>query len=884
MTEPDRPSPQALLRAAAQEGRGRLKVFLGAAPGVGKTYEMLREGMARLKSGSDVIVGVVETHGRADTEALTQGFEIIPRRLIDYESHQLTEMDLDAILERRPALVLVDELAHTNAATSRHPKRWQDVTELLDAGIDVYSTLNVQHLESLNDVVASFTKVRVRETLPDSVLEQAEIEVVDIPPDELIERLREGKVYVPAEASRALSHFFSKSNLSALRELALRRAAQAVDAQMLDYLRAHAVSGTYAGGERILVAVSEQDGADALVRAAKRLSDALRAPWLALHVETARDEGFTTDQRERLASNLGLAATLGATLVSIPATTVFEGIANQLAEHRVTQLVIGKSRRSWWFELRHGSVVDRIIRRSEGVAVHVLPFGETSTPGARGKRLRPQERMRDYAISLGLVTAVTVFGILVKPLIGYRSTDLLFLIPTIAAATLFGLRKGLVAGIASGLAYNFFFIPPLHTFTIYEPQNVITFVVLMATAVVTSQLAGRVRAQAELGARSARDNAAIAGFARTLGTLSDETETAQAVCGEVGRLLDGHTVLLKQDAGTLKILSCYPPGMTLDTIDMAAADWAQGRGEAAGRGTGTLTASEWRFQPLKTALGALAVLGVARPDADDPVPAHRAVLFMSLIDQAALAHERLKLEAEMRDITSLKERDALRSTLLSSIAHDLKTPLTAVTAGVEAMATDGASPQLMAMVTTEAQRLGRFFDDLIDMTRIEAGAIVPRPEPTDLTDAVAAAVHDVRTARERAVTLDVPQSLPLVRTDPTLLHHILINLIENAIKFSAPGCEIRLEGRRESDSLILSVVDEGRGLPPGRESEVFDTFTRLEGNDRTGGTGLGLAIVKGFADAMGVHVSASNRPDGVGARFTLRFPDALILRHSGAQT
>ncbi len=383
-----RPDPQALLRQAAQEGRGRLKIFLGAAPGVGKTFEMLSEGKARAREGVDVVVGVVETHGRAETDALTRGFEILPRLAIPYEGRTLHEMDLDALIARAPRLALVDELAHTNAPGSRHPKRHQDVEELLAAGIDVYSTINIQHVESLNDIVAGFTHVRVRETVPDSVLEAAEIEVVDIPPDELIERLKAGKVYLPQEATRALQHFFSKSNLSALRELALTRAAQAVDAQMLEHVRALGVGGTWAGAERIVVAINELAGGEGLVRAGKRVADGLRGPWTALFIETPRVAAFSDAQHARVAAAMTLATQLGATVVTVPAAGVVEGIKAYLADARATQLIVGKSRRSRWFELRHGSVVDRLVRETPGVTVHVLPVAGGATKPERLPRRR----------------------------------------------------------------------------------------------------------------------------------------------------------------------------------------------------------------------------------------------------------------------------------------------------------------------------------------------------------------------------------------------------------------------------------------------------------------------------------------------------------------
>lgn len=877
--EPARPSPDALLRQAAREERGRLKIFLGASPGVGKTYEMLLQGAARLRDGVDVVVGVVETHGRVETERLVAPFEVIDRSAIAYHGRILSEMDLDAVIARAPALVLVDELAHSNAPDSRHPKRWQDIEELRDAGIDVFTTVNIQHIESLTDVVAGFTHVRVRETVPDHLLESAEIEIVDLPPDELIERLKAGKVYIREEAARALHHFFSKSNLSALRELALRRAAQTVDAQMLDHLKAHALGGTYAGSERILVAVSELAGSDVLVRTAKRLSDALRAPWTALHVETPRDARLSRADRERLSATLSLAASLGATIVTIPAASVIAGMRDHLAAMHATQVVIGKSHRSWWFELRHGSVVDRLVRASPGVAIHVIPAeGEARAPTPAAPQPLDWASWGSYAITIAAVAALTLVALLINPWIGYQSIDLLYLLPVVACASTLGLRPGILAGVLAGLAYNWFFLPPIHTFTIYDPQNVVTVAVLIGVGVVTSQLAGRVRAQALLGGRSARENAAIAGFAKTLGALSDEAETAHAICAEVSRILEVDTVLLVRDGRTTRLVAACPPDNRLSAIENAAVDWAFDRGEPAGRGTGTLTASEWQFRPLATALGVLAVLGVARGDSGEPVAAERMLLLMSLIDQAALAHERLRLEAEMREVASVRERDELRATLLSSIGHDLRTPLTAIRAAADALAQDGRDGALVTTIRDQAQRLARFFDDLIEITRIESGALAVRAEPIDLTDAVASAVHDNRGALVgRPIELDVPPNLPLVRADPRLLGHILINLLDNAAKFGTAGTPIRFEGQRVADGVRLSVIDCGPGLPPGMETRVFDRFQRLEGSDRTGGTGLGLAIVKGFAQAMQLTVSADNRDDEPGARFSILFPAASLL-------
>ncbi|MEI9927763.1 MAG: sensor histidine kinase KdpD [Sphingomonas sp.] len=877
MSPPEEPraDPDALLRAAAREGRGRLKVFLGAAPGVGKTYEMLTEGAARASAGVDVVVGVVETHGRAETEALTRGLTIMPRREIAYEGRTLAEMDLDALLERRPQLVLVDELAHTNAPGSRHPKRYQDVEELLAAGIDVFSTVNVQHIESLNDVVASFTRVRVRETVPDRVLETAEIEVVDIPPDELIERLKEGKVYIPDEATRALNHFFSKSNLSALRELALRRAAQAVDAQMLDYVRSHALAGTWAGSERIVVAVSELPGSDVLVRAAKRIADSLRAPWTAVHVETPRYAGFGDDEHRRLAAVMNLASQLGGQVLSLPAPTVLQGLTSVVNDVRATQLIVGKSSRSRWFELRHGSVVDRLVRATPGVAVHVLPM-EASAPAPRPRK--PLRFERAYGWTLLMIAAVTGIGSALSHILQVGNVALLYLVPVMVAASIFGRWPGVAAGLFSSLAYNFFFLPPTGTLTVSNPENIVTLAVLLGVALVTSHFAARARVQADIAASSARQNAAIAGFARQLTATGNDEELMQAICAEVARLFDVRAVLLLPSPDGPELRAAYPPENTLDTIDKAAAGWALDTGLPAGRGSDTLTSSDWLFTPLKTASRTLGVIGLAR-DSGEPLRSDKLPLFASLIDQASLVLERLQLEGQMRDVAQLRERDQLRAALLSSVSHDLRTPITAILAAVPGLRRD-ATPALIDTIESEAQRLNRFVANLLDMARVEAGALKLGVEPVDLTDAVAAAVHDTKPTLEgHPIRLDVSPGLPLVRVDPQLFHHCLINLLDNAGRYGNPGSAITIEGRRLPDSLTLSILDEGPGLPPGREHEVFETFRRLEGSDRVkGGTGLGLAIVKGFAEAMGLSVTAANRENPQGACFALHFPESLLLR------
>lgn len=880
-SDPLRPSPDALLRQARRAERGRLKVYLGASPGVGKTYEMLSDGAGLRAAGTDVVIGIVETHGRAETMALTQGFEIVPRRTIDYQGRKIEEMDLDALLARRPKLALVDELAHTNAPGSRHPKRHQDVDELLAAGIDVHTTVNIQHIESLNDLVASFTKVRVRETVPDSVLENAELEVVDLPPDELIQRLKDGKVYVPHEATRALGHFFSRSNLSALRELALRLAAQRVDRDILVDVAAAGLAGNWAAGERVLVAISELPGADSLVRATKRLADALRAPWVALHVETPRSANFGDTERQRLAATMQLASRLGGEVVSVPAETVLEGIKRYAADARTTQVVVGKSARSRWFEFRHGSVVDRLVRETPGIAVHVLPMEAVGKPLQKAKAPGRWGAPHGYLWSAMAVAAVIGIGHLITTIGHISNIGMLFLVPVLFAAMRYGLRTGIATGVAASLCYNFFFIPPLYTFTIGDRENIVAFLVLLGVAVVVSQLAARVQAQATIARNSAAQNSALAGLARALTGVTDRQALGDILTQEASRLLGLDTIFLSPDEnGVVYPLAGAPQLPRLDIIDQAAAEWAFDKNEPTGRGSGTLTASDWMFHPLATSVRTLAVFGLSRSSVGEVLRTDQQQLLISVLDQAALALQRVSLEEEMADVAKLQERDRLQAALLSSVSHDLRTPLTSILAAVDELQRRQADAET-AIIQREALRLNRFVGNLLEMVRVESGSLDLKLTAVDLTEAIASAVHDLRQSlANHPVELQVPPDLPLVRADERLLHQCLINLLENAAKFSPAGSAIIIAGHRPAGAILLQVIDEGPGLPPGTENRIFETFARLEGSDRVGGTGLGLAIVRGFATGMGLNATAENRTDQTGAIFTIAFPESSIVRGS----
>lgn len=855
------------LRLAQRGERGRLTVYLGMAPGVGKTYRMLQDAARGRTEGKDVVVGVAETHGRSETAMLLEPLEVLGRKRIAYEGHVLEEFDIDVALQRRPGLILVDELAHTNAPGSRHPKRWQDVAELLVAGIDVATTLNIQHIESLNDVVAGFTHVRVRETVPDSILSSAEIILVDLPPEALIERLTAGKVYLPETAGRALSNFFTLPKLAALRELALRFAAESVDRRLGDELDLNAADGDFAVGERLLVAISPGKGGAQVVRHAKRLADLARAPWTAVVVESAGVRGVTGEQREQLAENLALASSLGASLMTVAATDIAEALVDQAREFRASQIVIGKSRRSRWFEWRHGSVAQDVIRKARGIAVHVVPLEEADAKPAGTRDPHPYQAP---GLALALVAPVAALLALAEPIIPLTAIDMLLLLPVVIAAVAMRTKAGLWAALWAALAYNFLFTEPRYTFSISSPADLITFIALALVGGTIGVLAGKVRQRAETSAGVARLNASLARFAGLLAGLSDRTATADIACREISALLGVETIIVAQEDGEI-VVRGNDRVSSLNLVDEAAVRWTLEKAEPTGRDTGTLNSSDWQFHPLQTSLGVLGTLGLARAGQGRIIRADDATLLASLIDQTALAHERLVLEDEARQIGTLRERDRLRGALLGSIAHDLRTPLTAVIAATEALPSTGDFATEARIAREEARRLERFLGDLLEASRIEHGAIEPRMESLDLTDVAASVLRDLRQDRDGGrVEVLIDPDCPLVISDPVLLRHVLINLIDNALKYSPEASKVELSVECTMNDVTISVLDRGAGLPQGHEA-LFERFARLEGSDRVGGTGLGLWIARNFTEAIGGTIAATDR-EGGGARFTVTLP------------
>ncbi len=690
-----RPSPDALLEAARRENdqAGRLKIFVGAAPGVGKTYEMLQSAHAKLKAGVDVVVGVVETHGRAETEALLQGLEVLPRKRLEYKDQILGEMDLDAVIARHPQIALVDELAHTNAPGSRHPKRYLDVEELLSHGIDVYTAINIQHIESLNDVVAQITHVRVRETVPDSVFDRADaIELIDLTPDDLIQRLKEGKVYVPKQAERALEHYFSPGNLTALRELALRRTAERVDEQLLTHMQANAIAGPWAAGERILVCLSEDPRAAGLVRYTKRLADRLHAPWTAVSIETRRSLQLTDEQRDRLADTLRLTEALGGEALTIPGVgrRIADDVISFAHANNVTQIIIGKSTRSWWFELIRGSVVHDLVRRAGNISVNVIAGEELAAEPVPKKTVRAAERLepfdpRPYLMSLLVVAAALGLAEVIQPYFGIENVDLVFLTAVVSVAVRFGLWPSLLASVAASLCYNFFFLPPIYTFTITEPTNVAAFFFFMLIAMLVSNVAARVRTQAVSAIGRVRTTESLYAFSRKLAGTATLDDVLWATAYQAALMLRVRVVLLLPEDGVLTVKTGYPPEDELDKADLAAANWAWGNDRPAGRGADTLPGARRLFLPMRTGRGPIGVIGIDDDRTGPLLTPDQRRLLDALVDQGALAIERVLLVEDMDRVKRTVESDRLRSALLTSISHDLKTPLASVLGAASTM-------------------------------------------------------------------------------------------------------------------------------------------------------------------------------------------------------
>ncbi len=870
--ESGRPDPDALLAHTKPQGRGRLKVYLGMAPGVGKTFEMLTAGRRRKLDGADVVVGLAETHGRLETEALLEGLEVLSRQPISYREHTFMEFDIDGALARKPKLLLVDEYAHSNAPGSRHPKRWQDVEELLGAGIDVWTTLNVQHLESLVDVVWRITGVRVRETVPDSALSAAdEIELVDITPEELRERLNAGKVYVPQTARLASNNFFKPENLTALREMALRRAAQTVDDQLVGAMRRQGIEGPWAAGERILVLIAGDATAPSLVRAGRRLADLMMdAPWTVAHVERPNRPTGDARSARRVTEAFKVAEQLGGSTIVLTGDDVPDTVLGFARRGNVTQIVMGKSPDSLWRIVLGRSLAHAFLQRSGGAALHFVGAGAPeSEPPVIGPVV-PSRGLGRSAPYLGAIAMVGAAGA-VSALLDRYSTGadlgMIFLASVLIAGLAWGLRPALAAAAAAIGAYNFFFLEPRFSFVIGHAADVFTFVIFIAVAGAAGWLTGRVRDQARLSSRRASAVTALLAASRRLSAGATLEDTAQALAEQASAAAGSRAVVLLPKDDALVLAAGAPGEIALDTTDMTAARWAWDKREAAGAGTGTLPQIGWTFRPLVGVRGRAGVAGV-EIDASRGVDEER--LVAAMLDQGAVALERAELAAAMVENEALRRSDKLRAALLNSISHDLRTPLATVMGSATTLIDYDRTlkpevrADLLISIREEADRLNRYVGNLLDMTKLEGGALKTRSEWTDVRDVLIAAIHRVeRRLGQRTMTRDFPGELTAVRLDAGLLEQAIVNILENAIEYSPDGLPIDVAVYEDRGNVVISVEDEGPGIPKTDIERIFEKFRRLEepsdrGRKDRKGAGLGLSIAKGFVEAMGGRIAAAS--------------------------
>lgn len=875
--EKERPDPKALLQLAAREGRGKLTIFLGAAPGVGKTYAMLERARGLKAAGTDVVLGLVETHGRGETVRLAEGIETLPRV---EDGVAYGEFDLDAALARRPALLIVDELAHSNKAGARHPKRYQDIAELIGAGIDVWTALNIQHLESLSDLVSRIAGIAVRETVPDVVLKSAdEVILVDLPPTELIERLHAGKVYLPDNAARALDGFFKPATLTALRELALRRAADRVDDQMVDFLRQSAVEGPWATGERLLVCVGPDRMADKVVRIASRLASGLNARWLVVSMSKPGAALPSADDAEQLEQTLRLAERLGAETRRETAPDFVEAILRLARREHITQIVLGRPAGRRW--LRR-SLPDAIMGQAGDIGVHVVPSGDP----IEARRPRRRLTVPEWALTLGLpvvaVGATTLFGLGINALIALQNLSMLYLAAVLLSAVIAGRGSALVAAALSFAAYNFFFIEPTGALTVAQPQEVLSLVIFVAVALATGHLAARMREQADAARQQARQSQALLDFSRKLSGAHGHDGVLDAVASHLQSSLSRPVVVLvADDEGDLAPVAAWPPDQGLDGTDLTAARWAFDKREPAGFLTGTLPQVRYLFRPIVSAQRILGVAGLKMGPGDIPLSASEERTWTALLDQAAIAMDRARLNRENALAAVAREGEKVQAALLSSLSHDLRTPLASITGAVTTLRELGSKlpgetrDDLLLSIEEEAGRLNRFVANLFEMTRIEAGMMKARREPVDIASVIEAAASRARRLHpDIAIELSLAAQLPKALGDAALLEQVLFNLLNNARKYCGGDQPVAIFAKAEEGMATISVTDGGKGIPEADLEKIFEKFyRRAKGDGRPAGTGLGLSIARGLMTAMGGTIkAASPAVRKRGTRFTLRLP------------
>lgn len=892
MNEKNRPDPDELLsRIAAEEAeteqeqskRGKLKIFFGACAGVGKTYAMLSAGKSALGEGVDVVIGLVETHGREDTKRLLDGQIILPHREVSYRGTVLKEFDIDAALARKPELILLDELAHSNAHGSRHPKRWQDVEELLDAGINVYTTINVQHLESLNDVVARITGVWVKETVPDAVFDRAdEISLVDIPSEELLKRLKEGKVYIAPEAKkRAAQNFFKKSNLIALRELALRRTAERVDALMDVYKVKGSATQGWSGADRILVCIGPDALSSKLVRSAKRMSSGLKAPWTAVYIENERHHRLSKEGQDAVERNLRLADRMGANTEIIQGQFAVEDILAYARANGISKIIVGKTAKPRWREIIYGTLADQLIRGAGDIDVYVVA-GDVS--GAKILKNMLWHGQTPWQFYVSAPVMVILFTLTMLPLREYTAPAnllMVFLIGVVAVALRFGRGPSIFATVLAGICFNFFFVLPFHSFKASEIEHVVTFLVLLATGVIIGSQTARLRFQAMTARKREKNTATLYAMTRELTGNRGKITLAQVAAQHIAEVMDADVFLwLPDEKGLLQtvVAEAEDDSKTIDPVrEESVANWAFSHKQNAGLGTDTLPSASALYIPLVASNSVVGVLGIMpRDEGVEAFTTDNVDLLETFASITASALERAK-SAELMEKTLVEaESEKLRNILLSSVSHDLRTPLAAITGAASTLLLDSAKisdeyrKELLRSIHEEGARLARMVTNLLDVSSLKSGSVKLNRELYFIEELIGSALMRVESKLEKQlVTTTIEHGLPLVRMDGLLIEQILINLLENAAEYTPSGTHVTITAKIIKPDLHVIVSDNGPGIPSGEEEKIFDKFYAASKNEQKGS--LGLAICRGIISAHDGKIWAQNAPEG-GAIFTFTLP------------
>lgn len=888
-----RPNPDELLERVQLEeqkaSRGKLKVFFGACAGVGKTFAMLSAARVLKQQGVDVVVGLVETHQRAETAELLQGLDILPPKNLEYRGKSFTEFDLDAALQRKPAVILVDELAHTNVSGSRHAKRWQDVHELLEAGIDVYTTVNVQHLESLNDIVGQITGVRVWETVPDKVFDNAdEVTVVDLPADELLQRLKDGKVYLAQQAQHAIQNFFRKGNLIALRELALRRTADRVDAQMREYRDDRSIRGVWQAKERLLVCVGPGPDAEKLIRSAARLAASLHADWIAIYVETPRLQRLPRQTRDQILKTLRLAQELGAETTTLAGQDIAMSLLGYARGRNVSKLVIGKTSRRGWRLRVSVPLAERLTVLAGDVDVYVVGY-EQQSHKVRADEIvdyqslepvrRRKAQLRGYLIAAIACAFTTTLSAPLAAHLELTNIVMLYLLSVVLVAFRFGRGPGILSSVLSVAAFDFFFVPPRLTFVVHDVQYLLTFAVMLAVALVISNLASNMRYQARIATLRERRARALYEMGRELGGALQAEQVVEIANRHLQGVFQANTAILLPTLAEKIIMPPTParPGPHDTALDVAIAQWVFDHQQAAGFGTDTLSASPIYYLPLKAPVRTRGVLALepSNPRLIFVPEQHR--LLETFAAQIGLGLERIHFVEIAQDATLKIESERLRNSLLSAISHDLRTPLTALVGLSSALAADGnlserTRGELADAVHGEALRMSSLVNNLLDMARLQAGGVSLNHQWHVLEEIVGSALRSVHHAiTGHTIKVALEDSLPLIYMDSVLIERVLCNLIENAAKYTPSGSQISLSAEARDNEARITVADNGPGLPPDMLESIFDKFTRGEKESATPGVGLGLSICKAIVQAHGGRIWAENITLG-GARFTFALP------------